>query len=81
MTKDMFIEKLEEMTVEGFTVELESKVDQPSVLGCYHTDGIWKIYKNTSSGDFHLIKAYVSEETAFNYFYQLVQMYIGRGGV
>lgn len=76
MKKKEFLQRFKEekITIDTYSLELDQITDSSFVIGCVLNENIWKIFKTTERTGHYIIKEFVDEDSAFNYFYELVMI-------
>ncbi|PGT91623.1 hypothetical protein [Bacillus sp. AFS040349] len=74
MTKQEFLTIYEssKFNLGEYIVVIDNITDEPLVMGCAFDNCIWKIYQTKEKGGHYVIKEFLNEIQAFNYFYELL---------
>ncbi|MCM3164000.1 hypothetical protein KDJ21_016330 [Metabacillus litoralis] len=74
MTKQEFLTIYEsrKFNLGEYIVVIDNITDEPLVMGCAFDNGVWKIYKTKERGGHYVIKEFLHENQAFDYFYELL---------
>lgn len=74
MKKNEFIKRYKEerLNIGSYSLELDKLTDASFVMGCVFEDKIWKIFETTERTGHYIIKEFSDEDSAFDYFYELV---------
>lgn len=73
MTKEEFLNRIEneKLNIGEYIIILDKISNASLVLGCAFDEGKWKVYKTRERGGHYIIKEFVNEHEAFDYFYKL----------
>lgn len=74
MNKEEFLKRIKEENIRlgEYLIVTEKITDAPLVLGCAYDEGVWIVYRTRERGGHFVIKRFVNENDAFDYFYELV---------
>lgn len=74
MTKQEFLTKFKsnKLNLGEYIVVIDNITDESLVMGCAFDNGFWKVYKTRERGGHYVIKEFINENEAFDYFYELL---------
>lgn len=74
MKKEEFLKRFkdENLNIGVYNLEFDKITDASFVMGCVCADEVWKIFKTTERTGHYIIKELNNEDSAFDYFYELV---------
>jgi len=74
MTKEEFLNRIEneKLDIGEYIIILDKISNASLVLGCAFDEGKWKVYKTRERGGHYIIKEFVNENEAFDYFYEMI---------